>query len=150
MHTDGRGLESNTEVDPALGPLGQVLEEVLSPSIKLCCSKNGARGRAWGCLGERLPGVPALHRTVMKTQFQREIKHTGRRGVDTVLCPERTDSVSREMDILIVGSQAGGAHKSRTGSPGSPGSPAGREKQGEITRQHARVLGTEVGEGRNE
>lgn len=33
-----------------------------------------------GGASESPPRVLVLHRTVMKTQFQREIKHTGRRG----------------------------------------------------------------------
>lgn len=41
--------------------------------------------------------------------------------MDTVLCPKRADLVSREMYILIVGSQAGEAQKSRNWEIGEPG-----------------------------
>lgn len=40
------------------------------------------------------------------------------KGVDTVLCPKRTDSASRELYILIVGSQAGGVTEVKIGEPG--------------------------------
>lgn len=34
MHTDGKGLESNIEMDILLGLLGQVLEEVNNPGVQ--------------------------------------------------------------------------------------------------------------------
>ena len=61
--------------------------------------------------------------------------------MDTVLCPKRADLVSREMYILIVGSQAGEAQKSRNWEIGEPGG----------ANQTACSDGrTKVGEGRNE
>lgn len=80
-----------------------------------------------------------FYRTVMKTQNQREIKHTGGRG--WIQCRARSE---REMDILRVGSQAGGGTEVK-----ELGSPAEREKQG--GNQTACSDGrTQVGEGRNE
>lgn len=130
-------------MDTVSGLLGQVLEKSISPSVKLCCSKNGARSRGWGCLGKTPRGSCSTQNRDENADSERNQTH-GEKGVDTVLCPERTDSVSREMYILRVVSQAGGAQKSR-----ELGSPAEREKQGD--NQTACSDGrTEVGEGRNE
>lgn len=86
-------LERDIEVDLVPGLLSQELEETSFPTHKtLSCRKDGARegrrekglcqrnGSNLETRDSRRPGVLAVYRTLMKTRFQRGIKHTGARG----------------------------------------------------------------------
>lgn len=52
------------------------------------------------------------------------------KGVDTVLCPERTDSVSREMDILNSREPSRRGTQVKDREPGEPGEPGGAREAG--------------------